>query len=220
MSDRDPQRMLRALRAIRTLPQPDLDKFALLQRSQHEVLIAAYLRAACTLLGRDAAMSVMERTHSWNEWHEAVCKVINEAMLYREQPQIVLTIGVAGALLPGVYPHASLIGFKTLEDVLIIAQRELTLFKRERARRRLHIRELIARVAVWVGPRGELRRDADLPAEERQKLAEAGWRDTWGAQFSYQPARDVLELVEAVLPVVWQVSGDAVLVAPRLDALP
>ncbi len=198
----------------RLLPESCLPALIALERPEQEVLIAACLCAARYLLSRDAEFSVMERTTIWGEWQRETLRVIDEALRFREQPHLVLTIGVVAALLPGVYPHAMLTGFKMLDDAIRAAQRGAISLKRERTKRRRHIRELIARVAVWVGPRGELQRDAELDASGRAALAAQGWREAWGAQFSYHAPQDVLGLVEAVLPIVCQISGHTVLVAP------
>lgn len=198
----------------RLLPESCLPALIALERPEHEVLVAACLCAACYLLSRDAEFSVMERTTIWSEWQRETLHAIDEALRFRGQPHLVLAIGVVAALLPGVYPHAMLTGFKMLDDAVRAAQQGAVLLKRERAKRRRHIRELIARVAVWVGPHGELRRDAELDASGRAALAAQGWREAWGAQFSYHAPQDVLGLVKAVLPVVCQISGHTVLVAP------
>lgn len=205
---------LRVLYMRKLLPESCLSALNALDRPEHEVLIAACLCAARHLLSRDAEFGVLERTTIWDEWRRETLRVIEEAMRFREQPHLVLTIGVVAALLPGMYPHAMLTGFKMLDDAIRAAQRGAIALKRERIKRHRPMRELIARVAVWVGPHGELRRDADLNAEERAALAAQGWREAWGAQFSYHAPRDVLGLVEAVLPIACQISGYTVLVAP------
>lgn len=205
----------RELRAIEQLTDADRDRVVFMGLPQYESTVIGYLRAACHLLESDGEMSVLERDLTWSRWQAGVDQAIEGAMRFRENEQLVMAIGVLCGLLPGVYPRATLRGFKSLEDALATAQRCATALKRERARHRRRMRERVERLSVWVGPAGDILQDRPLNDLQRQELRQRGYENVWGVQFNYHQPEGVMWLVRAVLPVVARPGEHGTLAAPR-----
>lgn len=218
MSVSPDERIRKELSAIEHLAESEHERIAVLGLPLYESMVIGYLRAACHLLAHDAELSVMARNEAWARWRDGINRALEGAMRFRENEPLVMAIGVLNALLPGVYPQASLRGFKSLEDVLATAQRSATALKRERSRRRRRMRDRILRINVWVGPAGDILQDAPLGDEQRDKLAEHGYQNVWGVKFDYHQPEGVVWLVRPVLPVVSQPGEGGTLAAPRPDA--
>lgn len=212
-------RILKALAVVERLGQHEAREIAVLGLPLYESLVVGYLRAACRLLERDADFTVAARDQAWMAWQDGINPAIEGAMRFRENEPMVMAIGVLSGLLPGVYPHATLRGFKSLDDALLTAQRGAMALKRERAKHRLRMRDRISRVSVWVGPAGDIVQDPPLNDEQRRDLAGRGYQNVWGVSFNYHQPEGVAWLVRAVLPVVVQPGDGVTLTAPRPDAI-
>ncbi|HLV45332.1 MAG TPA: hypothetical protein VKY39_10255 [Aggregatilineales bacterium] len=219
MAARPSDRTLKALYAIERLGQDEAREIAALGLPLYESLVVGYLRAACRLLEQDANFTVAARDQAWTEWQNGINLAIEGAMRFRENEPMVMAIGVLGGLLPGVYAHATLRGFKSLEDALLTAQRGALALKRERSKYRLRMRDRISRVSVWVGPAGDILQDQPLNDEQRRALSEHGYQNVWGVSFNYHQPEGVAWLVRAVLPVVVQPGDGVTLTAPRPDVI-
>lgn len=214
MSPQDRQRILRALRDVEGLTEPERLAITGLGLPPYESQVIGYLCVARSLLARDGALSVMQRDLAWAGWLEGIDAALEGALRFSENEPLVIALGLAGALLPAAYPQARLRGFKALDDALLAAQRGVTLHKRERVVDRARIRDRFARVVVWIGPDGELRRDDGLDEAERAALQGLGYRETWGVAFSSPAAREAIRLLGNAIPVVSQAAASNTVVAP------
>ena len=213
------ERVRRELNEIELLSEQDRRQIAALGLPFYESAVIGYLRAACEMLRRDSSLSVLERDQAWLKWREGIDRALEGAMRFRENEPLVMAIGVLSALLPGVYPTATLRGFKAIEDVLTTAQRSAMALKRQRSKHRRRMRDRIARVSVWVGPAGDILQDTLLNDEQRSELAARGYHNVWGVQFEYHQPEGVMWLVRSVLPAVAQRGEGGTLAAPRPDTL-
>jgi hypothetical protein len=148
----------------------------------------------------------MERDRLWSGWWQGMQAALQGALRLSENEPLTMALAVVGALLPGVYPRASLRGFKALEDALLEAQRSTISPRRERVERRQRLQDRIQRTAVWMGP-------SDIP-QIAMEPPSAAHREIWGIVFTYPYAAEIVQLVEAVLPIVSQPSGGGTLVVP------
>lgn len=213
MTREDSQHILRALEHIKHLSKAEYEAISALGLPVYESLVLAYLRVAAHLFERDSSFSMLEREQKWSEWEDHFTQAVEGAMRYRENEPLVVAIGVFSALMPSVYPHAFLRGFKAMEDALHSAQRTGTEFKRERMRRR-RISDMLSRVYVWVGADGEMVRDGGLSEEERASLTERRYRGVWGVACDYHRLEPVIKLVRAVLPITSRRIDSVTILAP------
>jgi hypothetical protein len=211
------RRIMTALRQIKALPGSEHSEIIGLGLPLHESLVVAHLRVAGHLLANDTSLDVLRRNETWTHWLEDITYALEHALRYRENDPLVVTLGVVRFLYLHIYPHASLRGFKALDDAISAATRELTAVKRERSRQRLDLRDVVQRAAVWVGPAGGpgglVYRDDALNGEECSMLHERGYRQVWGVEVQYSHTDRVIFLVRGVLPVACQPSGSGALIA-------
>ncbi len=210
------RRVLIALREVQGLPEADCLALAGLNLPLYDTLVIAYLRLARLLLADDASFNVLGRSEVWDRWYRGMLLALDGALRFRENIPLTITLGVISTLLPGLYPRASLRGFKMLQDALREAQRGGGDLRRQRSRQRIRLQDIIFRTPLWVGPAGDIVRDSDLSSGERASLLEQGYREVWGATFIYYRPDSVLPLIEAVLSVMWKTVGNTTLVAPRV----
>lgn len=214
MPSQDRQRILRALRDVEGLTEPERLAIAGLGLPAYESQVIGYLRVARSLLARDGMLSVMARDVAWANWLAGIDAALDGALRFSENEPLVTALGLAAALLPAAYPQARLRGFKALDDALLAAQRGVTLHKRERTVDRAHLRDRFARIIVWIGPNSELRRDDALSDNERESLRHNGYRETWGVTFASPVAAVAIRLLAYVIPIVSQITARSTIVAP------
>jgi hypothetical protein len=205
------QRIHHALRELSRLTPEEREAIVRLDLPVYDSLVLGYLKDAARLLADDEAFAVMERDRAWALWWQGMQAALRGALRLRENEPLVMALAVVGALLPGVYPRASLRGFKALEDALLEAQRTSLSPKRERAERRQRVQDRIRRVSVWMSPSNVVWPGAEPPPPDP---ARRSYREVWGATFTHARARDIVRLVHAVLPVTSHPSDGGTLVVP------
>ncbi len=215
MADHDRQPVIRALLTVEGLSRDEAVEIAALGLPIYESMAIGYLRTALRLFERDAALGADQRVAAWSAWSQGMREAVDGAMRYRENQPLIIAMGVLSALIPGLFPHASLRGFTALEEAIKAAQKQLSGIKRERAAYHPRLKDILVREQVWIGPAGEIRRGAALPAAEREALAAAGWHEVWGIHFDYFRPEEIVRLVAAVLPVAAQTfKGGGIVAAP------
>ncbi len=211
MSEARSQRIHRALRELSRLAPEDRESIVRLELPVYDSLVLGYLKDAARLLAGDETLAVMERDRAWALWWQGMQTALQGALRLRDNEPLVMAVAVVRALLPGVYPRASLRGFKALEDALLEAQRSTISHKRERIERRQRVQDRIRRVSVWIGPSNVVWPGADPPPADP---ARRPYREVWGTVFTHARARDIVRLVHAVLPIISHPSDGGTLVVP------
>lgn len=206
MSEGPSQRILKALREIIRLTPEEREAIVRLGLPIYDSLVIGYLKDAARLLARDESLAVMERDRLWSSWWQGMKAALQGALRLSENEPLIMALAVVGALLPGVYTRASLRGFKALEDALLEAQRTTISPRRERVERRQRLQDHIRRTAVWMGPSGIPHVAAEPPS--------AAHHEVWGVVFTHPHTAEIVQLVEAVLPIASQPSGGGTLVVP------
>lgn len=196
----------RALADIQPLAAEDIDRIAGMGLVPPDAAVLGWWRAACHLLDRDSLFTVMLRDEAWARWESQAGQALEEALLYRDNEELLLALAVINALLPGVYEHATLRGFKGVVTVLATCQRYGSSVKRQRRISLRRIEDRVAHRPILVGADGTLR-DEVLADADRQRLLDAGWQERWCASFQHVHAAEVVRFVGAVLDVTWQMQG-------------
>lgn len=202
----------RALLDIRPLEAADRERLAALGLAPPDARVLGWWRAACHLLDRDSLFSVMMRDDAWHRWEASASQALEEALIYRENEDLLLALAIINDLLPGVYERAMLRGFKAVTTVLATCQRHGLPVKRERREAPARIEDRVRRLAVWVAPDGTIR-DAVLSDPDRRQLVETGWREEWGVSFQHAHPSVIMMQVCAILDASWQTAEGNTLVA-------
>lgn len=210
MSEGHSQRIRRALRELARLTPGERDAIVQLGLPIYDSLVFGYLRDAARLLAGDEAFAVMERDQAWAHWWQGMQAALQGALRLRGNEPLIMSLAIVRALLPGVYPHASLRGFKALGDALREAQRSTVSPKRERVERRERLQDRVRRVSVWMGPSNVPR----LAADRTDTSSTGPDREVWGVTFTHPKAAEIVRLVGAVLPVTSQPADGGTLIVP------
>jgi len=202
----------RALLGIEPLAAEDRTRLAELGLAVPDARVLGWWRAACYLLDRDSLFSVMMRDDAWHRWEESAREALEEALLYRDNEDLLLALAIINGLLPGVYDRATLRGFKAVTTVLANCQRRGMPMKRERREAPARVEDRVRLLAVLISPDGAIR-GAALPDSDRRQLLDSGWREDWGAAFQHAHPSIIMMQVCAVLDASWQTADDITLVA-------
>ncbi len=156
----------------------------------YDSIVVAHLRRAYHLLARDSNYSWKTRELTWHAWQTQISSAVEDSLRLRNNEPLIVALGVCASLFPLAHHGAGLMGYKTINDIVTLAQRSGINPKRERASQPLRLKDWIERVPLWVTPDGE------LSTEEAENSIEAS-----GCALHYLNPESVLQIVGCVLPI-------------------
>lgn len=210
ISERQEQ-VKRLLQEIKGLSADERQRVCALDLPVFDSLVLAEMCRAHSLLARDHAFDWKQREREWHTWRDHILRAIEASLRYHTNDALIVALGVCTALFPLVHQGAGLMGYKTLEDVVLSSQRTGNARKHERSERRFRVKDLVTRISVWECPPDEI-----LLGHEAEPRGEAV--ETSGIALDFPDPRSVVRLVECVLPIRWQVRPDQTLIVPILQS--
>jgi hypothetical protein len=205
------EQVKRLLQEIKGLSADERQRVVALELPIFESLVMAEMCRAHSLLARDHAFDWKQREQEWHAWRDHMLRAVEASLRYHTNDAMIIAMGVCAALFPLVHRGAGLMGYKTLDDIIMTSQRTGNANKKERAELRLRVKDLVARVSVWECPPDQL-----LLHHEAVSNGEA--TESAGIALEYSDPKNVIRLVECVMPIRWQVRPDKTLIVPVLPS--
>jgi hypothetical protein len=205
------QQVKRVLQEIKELNPDERQRVSALDLPIFESLVIAELCRAHRLLARDHAFDWKQREEAWHEWRDHMLRAIEGSLRYHANDTLIIALGVCAALFPLVHRGAGLMGYKTLGDVLMISQRTGNARKRERAELRLRVKDLVTRVSVWECPPDQL-------LLHYEDALHGTATESAGIALDYADPKSVIDLVECVVPIRWQVRPEKTVIVPVMPS--
>ena len=199
--DHHPQ-VLAALSLLPDLTALDRAGIAALRLPVYDSIVVGHLRRAYHLLARDGDFNWELRELTWHAWQTQMSGALEDSLRLRKNEPLIVALGVCASLFPLAHQGAGLMGYKTINDAVTLAQRGGFNPKRERVNQPLRIKDWIERVPLWVTPAGEIS-DAEVD----------GSIETSGCALRYLNPEPVLEIVGCVLPIRVGRDNDRILIA-------
>jgi hypothetical protein len=198
------QQVQQTLANLHDLTSQDRADIASLALNVNDSIVVAHLRRAYHLLVRDPSFDWKTRENTWHAWQAVMIDALEESLRLRKNEPLVVALGVCAQLFPLADLGAGLMAYKTINDVVTIAQRGGINPKRERAYQPLHLKDRITRVPLWFTP------DGDLSETESDQNIEAS-----GCALDYLNPEPVLQIVGCVLTITAIRKGNLTYIALR-----
>lgn len=206
------QQVKRLLQEIKGLSDDERQRVGSLDLPIFESLVMAEMCRAHSLLARDHAFDWKQREQEWHAWRDHMLRAVEASLRYHTNDHLIVGMGVCAALFPLVHHGAGLMGYKTLDDVVMTSQRAGNAQKKERSEMRLRVKDHVTRISVWECPPDQLL--LDFEAKSNCEATESA-----GIALDYPDPKKVLRLVECVMPIRWQVRPDKTLIVPILTSV-
>jgi hypothetical protein len=201
------------LEEIKGLTSDERNRVAALDLPIFDSLTVAELCRAHGLLAHDHTFNWKQREDTWHDWRDHMIRAVEGSLRYHTNDALLITIGVSAALFPLIHHGAGLMGYKTLDDVVMASQRVGNLNKRERSEVRLRIKDMIRRVSLWWYAPDNVLLDRE-PSTIPYGTIYAGAVEAAGIVLDYNEPATVIRLVEVVMPIRWQTTHTKTLIMP------
>lgn len=214
VSDRHTQ-ILKALRQIEKLPEPDRLAIIALGLGLYDSLVLGHMKEAGILLREDASHPWQIGAVIWQKWAEATEQALENALRYRKNDALVLAVAVVVALYPILRLGARLAAYRALSNISRSAQRSGFSLKRERRAQPLRTGDIITRREFCLTPDGQIYLPSPVTGGPEAPPSDQCHERLLGIEVDYYNVEPVIRLVDAVIPVYWKAEGSRAFIIPR-----